>query len=507
MGRTSNPQIRKKYKINQPFFIPDMIPGSTNITDVKTGVTASCAISGTRYGLVNGVVTAFGPNAPPVEDKGLRGCPAFTQLAKYTEDLTNAVWVIESGAKGISRPGGNRLIYSGGSTKTKLLNQAVVVPGGTASKTLTLVARVSATSYPQKFRVNNTHLGVIDNFSNDITINEPTSLYLRVQNSALVGSGSQQIGIAISTDNQPFDINIGMNLAEANFIYPYSPNDTTATISFVSEAATATTGTSFDLDAVTLTNLKKGLRGTAVGAELTNPTNVGTQNIDANNYTSVTGDVYTIVSSGTYCQFSWQDKLTIGKTYEFLPTIIGTPIGSIKEQSTNTVLTHGVPIMVTATGTQIAVARATACNVSLRLSVREVQAQGHLELEFVSNVDSGWLANSTALNIFSCVNSAVGGGLYFWKNSSGILLWRLSDNTNLSELTGVALGNSQIFKISLDWGTHITGQKMRITVNGVKSSVVAFSGSFGAQDLKFFFGNTVHAGWIKNIKLSPRPIW
>ena len=60
--------------------------------DEATNVPASCSISGVRYGLVKGVVSSFASNVPPVEDKGLRGCPAFTQLAKMTETLTDASW-------------------------------------------------------------------------------------------------------------------------------------------------------------------------------------------------------------------------------------------------------------------------------------------------------------------------------------------------------------------------------------------------------------------------------
>ena len=118
------------------------------------------------------------------------------------------------------------------------------------------------------------------------------------------------------------------------------------------------------------------------------------------------------------------------------------------------------------------------------------------------------MANSTALNLFTTDNNNVGGGLYYWKNSSGVLSFRSSDNTNLAEITGVALTVGQTFKISIDYGTYTDGtQKMRITVNGVKSSVVAFSGSFGAQDLRFFFGNTVHAGYIRNLSYSEKPVW
>ena len=54
-----------------------LTPGAFPYDEV-TNVPASCSISGVRYGLVNGVVSSFASNMPPVEDAGLRGCPAFT---------------------------------------------------------------------------------------------------------------------------------------------------------------------------------------------------------------------------------------------------------------------------------------------------------------------------------------------------------------------------------------------------------------------------------------------
>ena len=76
-------------------------------------------------------------------------------------------------------------------------------------------------------------------------------------------------------------------------------------------------------------------------------------------------------------------------------------------------------------------------------------------------------------------------------------------------LNQTSITRGQIIRLSVDFGTHSTGQKMRTTVNGVKSSLVDFSGSFGSQDLRFFFGNTVHAGWIKkdSLKIYDRPRW
>lgn len=501
-----------------------LTPGALPYDEV-TGVKASCSISGARYGIVNGVVSSFASNVPPVEDKGLRGCPAFTSYWSPAIIGSDVSHTVENGWNKITLTANTgsytfvRDTTSPGSAGSISIIQAIIKRGtcryiGFRARVVSPPSTVAAVFDFNigNFTALNSHEKIfvknIDTDTYHICIRHVTpvdnALYFSV---SLCTSDGQEISTGGTIGSYAYfkclTGTIGANITALG-----TPNPTSVT-SYVSEAATSTTGTSFDLDEVTLTSLKKGLRGKAVGEELTNPTTVETQNIDANNYTSVTGDVYTIVSSGTYCQFSWQDKLTIGKTYEFLPTIIGTPIGSIKEQSTNTVLTHGVPIMVTATGTQIAVARATACNVSLRLSVREVQAQGHIELEFESNVDSGWLPSGVdvRLNILNNNTSNVH-PFSFMKGTDNIPLFRLSDGTLVASVSPIPLTVGQVFKISLDYGTYTDGtQKMRLTVNGVKSSVVAFSGSFGSQDLRFFFDNTVHAGWIKNLSYSEKPLW
>lgn len=148
----------------------------------------------------------------------------------------------------------------------------------------------------------------------------------------------------------------------------------------------------------------------------------------------------------------------------------------------------------------------------LKTGLRGPNAQGHIELEFESNVDSGWLpsGSSTFLNVFSVANNQLIGSLYFQKDSSGNLFCKLYDGTTFPFITLPTITVGQTFKISIDYGTYTDGsQKMRLTVNGVKSSVFAFSGSFGSQDLRFFYGNTVHAGWIKkdSLKYYERPIW
>lgn len=301
-------------------------PGDV-LRDSITGVPAVTSISGVRYGIVNGAVTQFAVNQPPIEDDGLRGCPAFTQYF-----LNNEAPVTQS----ITLTAGSYCLWIEGS--------------GSA----TFNGLTATVGDPKVFTLASSFTG----------------------NCVIAGTVTKAM------------INSGL------FIAPFSPTQG-VTKSFVSEAATATTGTSFDLDDVKLAKLKSILRGP--------------------------------------------------------------------------------------------------------------NAQGHLELTFKSNVDSGWLANNTYINFLS-LNDSVTRGIYFLKETAGVSALRTFDGTN-AIIFPHALTVGQSFKISLDWGTHPTGQKMRITVNGVKSALVNFSGSFGTQDLRFFLGNTVHAGNVKDIKVSDRPQW
>lgn len=394
MSKTSNPQKRRRSSQNRPIFVPNLAAGGAG-ADLVSGVDPVCVKSGVTYGIDDdGNVIQFAVNKIPLEKDGLRGCPAFTQYFLKTRTLTDAIW---KPGTGVSVTGSNKIVYNGTGVITKGIDQQPTIAGGTASKIFTVVALVSADTYPQTFRLKNTHGGVVDNFSPDKTIYKPEKVYLRVVNAATAGTGLQIGGIAPSTTNSPFEIYMEMNLAEANFIYPYSPNDTTSTVSYVSEAATATTGTSFDLDNALLARLKTALRGP--------------------------------------------------------------------------------------------------------------NAQGHLELTFKSNIDSGWLANSSVYNILS-VNNTAASLLYINKDSGGAVTVRTTDGTNVASVTqGLVVGSS--YKIAVDWGTHSTGQKIRITANGVKSSLVDCGVSLGAEYLSFFDLSGIHIGWIvkDSLKISNRPQW
>lgn len=402
------------------------------LKDSITGVPAITSISGTRYGIVNGV-TQFAANQPPIEDTGLRGCPAFTQLAKMSETLTDALWVKPN----ITAPVLDGSVYGtsvyfigdGSNSLTKYWEQfnafsttadntynniSCVVKRKNRHLRLYLLRKdgVYGIAYFDLINgtVQSTSGGMIANISPlgngwyhcwaSVNVLSGSTSFVGVSGgnyallndsfiAAYTGLGSTY-GLWVAQQSI-------YNSGTTPSILPYVPNNTSGSISVVSETATATTGTSFDLDNALLARLKTALRGP--------------------------------------------------------------------------------------------------------------NAQGRLELTFKSNTDSSWWANNSVYNILS-VNNTAASLLYINKDSGGVVTFRATDGTNVASITqGLVVGSS--YKVALDWGAHSTGQKIRITVNGVKSSLVDCGSSLGAEDLMFFALSGIHAGWIvkDSLKVMDRPIW
>jgi len=105
--------------------------------------------------------------------------------------------------------------------------EQVVVSGGTASKTFTVSAMISGTG---KFRFKNTHGGVADNFSSDLTATAtPTLCQFIVTNSAAAGSGAQIIGLMAATTDDAFDLTIaGVQFNTGLEALPYVKTEATA---------------------------------------------------------------------------------------------------------------------------------------------------------------------------------------------------------------------------------------------------------------------------------------
>ena len=123
-------------------------------------------------------------------------------LLTFSEDFTNAAWAVFS----VTKTGSQTASYVGGlgGPNSRFIQNSSPVPGGSGSETITVSAVVSGTG---KFRVKNSHAGVFDNFSADITLSvTPTLISFTVTNGASAGTGLQNIGFAAATTDEAFSI-------------------------------------------------------------------------------------------------------------------------------------------------------------------------------------------------------------------------------------------------------------------------------------------------------------
>lgn len=109
-----------------------------------------------------------------------------------------------------------------------------------------------------------------------------------------------------------------------------------------------------------------------VGPEICDPDTATFQDVDVNNvasHSSGTG-FYNILSDGTFISFYWSGVLTIGSRYRLTASeVSGT--GAVELQAPAHVIVNGV-YNFTATGTLLQIKRNAACDVDLKLSVREI---------------------------------------------------------------------------------------------------------------------------------------
>jgi hypothetical protein len=157
-----------------------------------------------------------------------------SNLCLESEDQTDAAWVKTSttttGNTGTGADGAttaDRIEYVGslGAPQARGNDQTVTIGGGTASKTFTVSMFARAKSGTSKIRLKNTHGGVADNLSSDITLTTALTRHtFTVTNSAAAGSGAQIIGVKAATDDSAFDIEVwGFQLEEAAFASSYVP--------------------------------------------------------------------------------------------------------------------------------------------------------------------------------------------------------------------------------------------------------------------------------------------
>ena len=124
-------------------------------------------------------------------------------LLRFSEDMTQPIW----GASGVTKVSFNNVTYIGGQGEPHKKRLELATLGvGTASKPFTVAVIVSGAG---KFRLKNTHAGVLENYSSDFTATSTPTLYeFEVDNSSSAGSSVQVGGIVGATTDDAFDLTV-----------------------------------------------------------------------------------------------------------------------------------------------------------------------------------------------------------------------------------------------------------------------------------------------------------
>lgn len=144
-------------------------------------------------------------------------------LLTYSGDLSNAVWTKTLGA---STTSGSVTIGAGAASEARNIIYLL-----TASKTFTASVQIAVASGTAKFRIKNTHGGVVDNYSSDLTATTtPQWFSLTVNNAASAGDGSQTVGIVNASDASSNGVTFLVTGAQLNLgpLQPYYPTTSAA---------------------------------------------------------------------------------------------------------------------------------------------------------------------------------------------------------------------------------------------------------------------------------------
>lgn len=388
----------------------------SNAYDVVTRTNAVVEIPGSRYGLVQNTVTEFTENVAPVEDNGLRGCPAFTQYQRRAATFAVNNWVnfnSDVSANGTFQ-GTNVYRFTPNSTSGVANGCYQTIPAvDNDTVGVRYLIRGTITDFRWRIRLKDSTVVSIfidltdGSYTKDAGLDGRLSEYrdgwyeVFIHADALTGAEvNAQVYYGVAT---PYDDPaLWFEICQVNLLnygsgpvvaLPYVNSDETGYTSVVSETGGATNGTSFDLDDAALSNLKDVLRGP--------------------------------------------------------------------------------------------------------------DAEGRIEFTFVSNFNSADLPNSSNVNILTCTNG-ITGLAYFQKTSGGDFLLKSYDGVNVSQVF-VALSVGDELKVSVDFDS--TGFLLKCCDD--QGDKVAFSGSWGSEDLRIFYANSIHAGWIKpkTFKIYDKPSW
>lgn len=197
------------------------MPLSGNLDILKGTGTATFtrATTATYVDSFDGIVRTAAIDVARFEKNGVLIEGSSTNECLRSEEFVNAVWPTDVNitvtANQATAPDGlftaDQIEYPGsiGIPASRVIDQRVVVGGGVASKTFTFSCFIRSVSGSSKFRLKNTHEGVIDNFSSDFTVGESFErVSFTVTNNASAGTGRQIVGITAASDDSAFDLYI-----------------------------------------------------------------------------------------------------------------------------------------------------------------------------------------------------------------------------------------------------------------------------------------------------------
>lgn len=222
---------------------------------VDPRLTVSGGANGTRVNSAGVIVAATTPrfdyNPTTLAARGLLIEEARTNLLLRSGELSNAVFstnaVTKTAAAGVAPDGttsATRLLSAGGGGSLNYCQQTYSTASGSGVSYTVSVYLKSNTGSNQTVRLKNTHLGVLDNFSSNLTVTTDWQRFtFTVTNGASAGTG-QTMGIIEASTNAVFDVLAwGAQLEVGSGATTETPT-TTATVARTADSAVMT-GTNF----------------------------------------------------------------------------------------------------------------------------------------------------------------------------------------------------------------------------------------------------------------------
>lgn len=204
---------------------------TSDLTDAYGNGTATFTRATVATQVVGGVVIKYASGEARISSGGLLMEGARANQCPYSEDIANG-WNVNASVTATSNYGtapdgtatSDRIQYAGGagSPTTREVDQIFAISGGAASKVIANSVWVKGSG---TFRIKSTHVGVLNNYSSDLTA---TSEWVRydytVTNGATAGTGNARLGICAGTADGAYDLEVwGWQTEDATAGGPQGP--------------------------------------------------------------------------------------------------------------------------------------------------------------------------------------------------------------------------------------------------------------------------------------------